>query len=89
MLPIMKCVSEVDLLYDWIQALVTDSVVYCKKAYREVLSPLFPHCTHVLCLAHVVNLAAEVFEKYNNFHHVVTLISMIKSRIKMGRKSLS
>ena len=75
---IMKCVAEVDILYERIHAFVTDSAAYCKKAYREVLSPLFPRSTHVLCLAHIVNLAADVFQKYNDFHHVATLITMIK-----------
>ena len=38
----MKCVAEVDIPYERIHAFVTDSAAYCKKAYREVLSPLFP-----------------------------------------------
>ena len=43
----------------------------------------------MLCLAHIVNLAADVFQKYNDFHHVATLITMIKSSFfkKPGRKS--
>ena len=76
---IMKCVAEVDIPYERIHAFVTDSMAYCKKAYREALSPLLPRSTHVLCLAHIVNLAADVFQKYNDFHHVATLITMIKS----------
>ena len=74
----MKCVAEVDIPYERIHAFVTDSAAYCKKAYREVLSPLFPRSIHVLCLAHIVNLAADVFQKYNDFHHVATLITMVK-----------
>lgn len=76
---ILKCVAEVELPYDRIRAVVSDSAAYCKKAYREVLSAVFPQSTHVLCLAHIVNLAAEVFQKYSDFHHASTLISMIKS----------
>ena len=76
----MKCVAEVDIPYERIQGLVTDSAAYCKKAYREVLLPLFPRSTRVLCLAHIVNLAADVFQKSNDFHHVATLITMIKSK---------
>ena len=45
--------------------------------------------THVLCLAHIVNLAADVFHKYEYFHHTGTLITMIKSSFykKPGRKA--
>ena len=44
----------------------------------------------MLCLAHIVNLASEVFQKSNDFQHVSTLISMVKSSLfkKPGRKSL-
>ena len=62
----MKCVSKVDLLYDRIQALVTDSMAYCKKTYKYC-----HHCflTALMCYALliiIVNLAAEVLEKYND-----------------------
>ena len=83
---IMKCVAEVDIPYEPIHAFITDSAAYyCKKEYREVLSSLFPRSTHVLCLAHIVNLAADVFQKYNDFHHVATPITMIK--IKLFKKT--
>ena len=58
---IVKCVSGVEIPFDRVRAVVTDSAAYCKKAYREILSPLFPKSTYVLCLAHIVNLASEVF----------------------------
>ena len=55
---------------------VTDSTAYCKKTYRDILSAVFPNSTHVLSLAHIVNLAADVFKRLQNFN---MLISMIKS----------
>ena len=30
-----------------------------KKAYREVLSAIFPKSIHVLCLAHIVSLGSQ------------------------------
>ena len=50
---------------------------------------LFPHSIQVLCLAHIVNLAAEVFHKYSDFGHLATLITMVKSSLfkKPGRKA--
>ena len=69
-------------------AVVTDGAAYCTKAYREVLSPVFPKSTHILCLAHVVNLGAEIFRHYVEFSHTSDLITMIKSSLfkKPGRK---
>ena len=70
-------------------AIVSDSATYCKKAYREVLSVVFPQSTHILCLAHIVNLAAEIFHHFPDFKHTSDLIAMIKSSFfkKPGRKS--
>ena len=39
----------------------TDNAAYMKKAYRTVLSPLFPCSVHVTCLAHIMNLVGESF----------------------------
>ena len=54
-----------------------------------LLTVVFPNSTHVICLSHIVNLAADVFQKIAEFQHVCTLISMIKSSLflKPGRKS--
>ena len=86
---ILKAVAEVELPYERICGEVSDSAAYCKKAYRDILSAVFPNSTHVLCLAHIVNLAADVFQKIAEFQHLCTLISMIKSSFfkKPGRKS--
>ena len=48
----LKSVADVELPFDQIHAVITDSAAYCKKAYREVLS-VFPHSIQVLCLAHI------------------------------------
>ena len=60
-------------------AIVSDSAAYCKKAYRDVLSVVFTKSTHILCLAHVVNLAAEVFQHFSDFKHTADLVAMTKS----------
>jgi hypothetical protein len=72
-----------------IVALVTDSAAYCKKTYSDVLSAVLSNSTHVLCLAHIVNLAADVFQMHREFTHLCTLVAMIKSSLfkKPGRKS--
>ena len=72
-----------------LQSFLTALPIYCKKAYRDVLSAIYPNSVHILCLAHIVNLAAEVFHCYKNFSHTANLILMVKSSlfIKPGRKS--
>ena len=49
---ILKSVADVELPFDQIHAVITDSAAYCKKAYRDVLSAVLPHSIQVLCLAH-------------------------------------
>ena len=85
---IIKVVSNAGINYNNVVAVVTDGAAYCTKAYREVLSPVFPKSTHILCLAHVVNLGAEIFRHHVEFSHTSDLITMIKSFLfkKPGRK---
>ena len=77
--------SGVEIPFDRVRAVVSDSAAYSK----QIQTPLFPKSTHVLCLAHIVNLAFDVFKKSSDFQHVSTLISMVKSSLfkKPGRKS--
>ena len=50
---------------------------------------MYPKSVHILCLAHIINLAAEIFHHYKDFSHTANLITMIKSSLfkKPGRKS--
>lgn len=86
---VIKSVREVGIKYERVIAFVSDSAAYCKKAFRDVLSAVFPNATHVLCLEHIVNLAAEVFHHHSHTKHTADLIAMIKSAFykKPGRKS--
>ena len=87
---ILNCPGDAGISFSQVHGVVTDSVAYCKKAVRDVLSTILPNSTHVLCLAHIVNLAADVFHKYKHFHHTRILVTMIKSRFykKPGISSL-
>ena len=86
---IIRSVTEVGIRFENVIAIVSDSAAYCKKAYNRVLSPVFPNSLHVLCIAHIVNLSAEIFQKSPDFGYTADLISMIKSSLfkKPGRKS--
>ena len=54
-----------------------------------MLSAVFSKSTHVLCLVHVVNLAAEVFHHHRDFAHTSDMVAMVKSSLfkKPGRMS--
>ena len=85
---IIKTVSEVGVAFNNVISVVSNSAAYCKKAYRDVLSVVYPKSLHVLCIAHIVNLASEVFHHHTDFKHTSNLIAMIKSSLfkKPGRK---
>ena len=69
--------------------MATDSAAYWKKVVRDVLSAVLPNSTHVLCVCTYCELAADVFQKYEHFHHTVTFITMMKTSFykKPGRKA--
>lgn len=85
---IIRAVSDMGISYDSIMAVVSDSAAYTRKAYREVLSAVFPKAVHVRCMAHIVNLVAEIFHHHPVFKFTADLIAMIKSAFfkKPGRK---
>ena len=86
---ILKCLGDVGITFNQVFGIVTDNAAYCKKAVRDVLSVVLPNSMQILCLAHIVNLAADVFQKHKHFYHTATLITMIKSSLykKPGRKA--
>ena len=47
--------------------------------YEDVPSAVNLKPVHALCLAHIVNLSAEVFHRHTDFIHTSNLIAMIKS----------
>lgn len=86
---VIKAVTGAGISFQNVIAVVSDSAAYCKKAFRDVLAAVFPSAVHVLCLAHIINLVGDIFQKWNEFGRIATLVSMIKSAFfkKPGRKS--
>ena len=76
---VIKAVTSVGIEFQDIIAFVTDSAAYCKKAAREVLQPIFSNSCHVRCLAHIINLSAEVFQLWPEFSRVEHFVKMMKS----------
>ena len=85
---IIKTVSEVGVAFNNVISAASDSAAYCKKAYRDVLSVVYPNSLHILCIAHIMNLASEVLHHHTDFKHTSDLIAMIKPSLfkKPGRK---
>jgi hypothetical protein len=86
---VIQAVTGADIKFNDVMAIVSDSAAYCKKAFKDVLAPVFPNATHVLCIAHILNLVGEVFRCHAAFDDVGTLVSMVKSAFfkKPGRKT--
>jgi hypothetical protein len=86
---VIKTVSNVGINFNQAISIVSDNAAYCKKAFKDVLSAVYPNSLQVLCIAHVVNLVSEVFHHHSDFKHTSDLIAMIKSSLfkKPGRKS--
>lgn len=82
-------VRHIGIDFSQVTTVVSDSAAYCKKAYRKIPSVVFPRSVHVLCLAHIVNLAAEAFHNHCEFTHTHDHVTMIKSSLfkKPRRKS--
>ena len=86
---IVSAVQAMEIDDGNVTAIITDSAAYCKKAFKDVLSVLYPNATQILCLAHVLNLAGEVFQKWPAFGRLATFVSMVKSAFnkKASRKA--
>ena len=67
---ILAC-SKLD--YNKIIAIVTDNVAYMRKAFTDILSPLFPYAIHVTCSAHLFNLICKIiFEEMKDISSFIT-----------------
>ena len=71
---IIQSVSEAQIAIENVAAIASDSAAYCKKTYREVLLAVYPKSVHILCLAHIVNLSAEIICHHGDFSHTANLI---------------
>ena len=78
---IIRSGTDVGISFEHVMSIVTDGAAYCKKAYKDVLSAVFPDSIHVLCITHIVNLASEVFRHHDDFKHASDLIALVKSSL--------
>lgn len=85
---VIKAVSNMGIDFENILAFVTDSAAYCVKAYKDVISNVFPNSRHVRCFAHILNLAGDIFVHWPGLDDVAQLNTFIKSALfkKPGRK---
>ena len=76
---VVSAVNSFGVEYNNVMAIVSDSAAYCKKAFKDILSGLFPQAFHILCLAHIMHLVGEIFIHWPAFNDVNLLCTMMKS----------
>uniref|UniRef100_UPI00358FF509 uncharacterized protein n=1 Tax=Myxine glutinosa TaxID=7769 RepID=UPI00358FF509 len=86
---VIQAVTNVGIRFEDVISVVTGSAATCQKAAREVLQPIFHNSCHVPCLAHIVNVSAQVFQHWPEFGNVATIVKMIKAAFlkKAARKA--
>ena len=60
---VIQTVIAYGILFDRVVRVDTDNALFMKKAFREILSPLFPNTICVSRLAHIMNLVGDAFRK--------------------------
>ena len=80
-------VQAMEIENDKVTVIITDSAAYCKKTFR-CFNRRISTC-YTVCLAHMLNLAGEVFQRWPDFGRLATFVSMIKSAFnkKASRKA--
>lgn len=75
---IMESISKAGFPFHTIRVFNSDAAAYMQKCYREILSPVFPNCVHITCLAHLMNLLGEQFRKpFDTVNKFVRLMSSL------------
>lgn len=65
----VKTIRNIGINFNQVISIVSDNASYCKKAFKDVLSAVYPNSLQVLCIAHVVNLVSEVLHHHSDFKH--------------------
>ena len=60
---VIQKVTTYAVPFDRVVMVDTENASYVKKAFKDILSPLFPNAVHVTCLAHIMNLVGDAFRK--------------------------
>ena len=56
---IIQVLKDLNLEFNQVQSVATDSASYNKKGWNEILAPLLEKAVHVPCLCHVLSLVGE------------------------------
>lgn len=60
---VVKTLQQYDIANENVIVFNTDNAAYMLKAFSDCLSVLYPNAIHITCLAHIVNLVEESFQK--------------------------
>lgn len=73
-----QALSKYDILFTFPRVFISDSAVYMKKCYCDVLLSVMPQLVHIPCCAHILNLISDTWCTYSHFSKVNTLMTKIK-----------
>ena len=83
---VVHTVTDYGIAFDDVRVFSSDNVAYMKKAFCETLSCIYPHCVHITCHSHIVNLVASDFKK--SFKEATEFVKCFRNLfIPSGRKS--
>ena len=60
---IIECLVSPGMKFTDVVTINTDNAAYMKKAFNDVLKGLMTNATHITCMAHIMNLVGDAFQK--------------------------
>ena len=60
---VIKTLNDIGVDSENVVSFNTDNAAYMLKAFKTILTHLFPNSIHITCLSHIVNLIGESFKK--------------------------
>jgi hypothetical protein len=58
---IIRTLTQLNVQFNDVVALVSDNAAYMKKCFRENLKGILPNAVHVTCWAHILSLVGDEF----------------------------
>ena len=60
---VIATLRDFSIAFNDVVSFNTDSAAYMVKAFKSILSPLYPMAVHITCMAHILNLIGDSFRK--------------------------
>ena len=60
---VIATLRDFSIAFNDVVSFNTDNAAYMAKAFKSILSPLYPMADHSTCMAHILNLIGDSFQK--------------------------